>query len=148
MKNGTLFLEFETIPYPETLLRQCNNSILQEELDSDRQSLEAEHTKLLNGLNFEEKKIYDAIIDSVIGNKDGFFFVCGHGGIGKTYLWKTLTFRLRSERKIVITVVLSGIATLLSLGGRTAHLRSQIPINVIDSLTCRFKQGSQAAKLL
>ena len=148
MKNGRLLLEFETIPYQETLLRQCNNSILQEELDNDRQSLEAEHTKLLNGLNFEQKKIYDAVIDSVIGNKDGFFFVCGHGGIGKTYLWKTLICRLRSERKIVITVALSGIATLLFPGGRTAHSRFQIPINVIDSSTCRFKQGSQAAELL
>ena len=67
--------ESETIPYPNTLLlRQSNNRVLQEELDYDRSSLVAEHVKLLNGLNIDQRNIYDEVIDSVLENKGGLFF--------------------------------------------------------------------------
>uniref|UniRef100_A0A2N9EFG3 ATP-dependent DNA helicase n=1 Tax=Fagus sylvatica TaxID=28930 RepID=A0A2N9EFG3_FAGSY len=88
------------------------------------------------------------LLESVTENKGGVFFVYGHGGTGKTYLWKTMISRLRSEGKIVIAVASSGIAALLLPGGRTAHSRFQIPINVTDSSTCGFKQGSQIAELM
>jgi hypothetical protein len=137
------------MPYPDTLLlSQSNNRLLQEELDYDRIFLAKEHIKLFSGLNYEQRKIYDAIIGSVTENKGGVFFVYGHGGTGKTYLWRTLICRLRSEGKIVIAVASSGIAALLLPGGRTAHSRFQIPINITDSSTCGFKQGSQLAKLI
>ena len=103
--------EFGTIPYPNTLLlRQCNNRILQEELDYDRDSLAVEHIELFNGLNSDQRNIYDAVIDSFLSNKGDFLFVYGHGGTGKTYIWKTIICRLRSEGKIVIAVASSGIA--------------------------------------
>jgi len=137
------------MPYPNTLLlSQSNNRLLQEELDYDRILLAYEHMKLLSDLNYEQRKIYDAVIGSVTENKGGVYFVYGHGGTGKTYLWRTLICRLRSEGKIVIVVASSGIAALLLPGGRTAHSRFQIPINVTDSSTCAFKQGSHLAKLL
>ena len=79
--------EFETMPYPNTLLlRQCNNRILQEELDYDRDSLAVEHIELFNGLNFDQRNIYDAVVDYVLRNKYDFLFVNGHGGTRKTYL--------------------------------------------------------------
>ena len=71
-------------------LRQCNNRILQEELDYDRDSLAVEHIELFNDLNFDQRNIYDAIIDSVLRNKGNFLFVYGHRGTRKTYLWKTI----------------------------------------------------------
>uniref|UniRef100_A0A2N9HBP6 ATP-dependent DNA helicase n=1 Tax=Fagus sylvatica TaxID=28930 RepID=A0A2N9HBP6_FAGSY len=149
IRNGRSLREFESIPYPDTLLlRQSNNRMLQEELDYDRDSLAEEHTRLLNGLNYDQMIIYDAVLESVTENKGGVFFVYGHGGTGKTYLWKTMISRLRSEGKIVIAVASSGIAALLLPGGRTAHSRFQIPINVTDSSTCGFKQGSQIAELM
>ncbi|XP_075658963.1 uncharacterized protein LOC142628812 [Castanea sativa] len=149
IRNGRSLREFETIPYPNTmLLRQCNNRILQEELDYDRDSLAVEHIELFNGLNIYQRNIYDVVIDSVLRNKGDFLFVYGHGGSGKTYLWKTIICRLRSEGKIVIAVASFGIATLLLPGGRTAHSRFQIPIIVTDSSTCGIKQGSQIAELM
>ena len=61
--------EFETIPYPSTLLlRQSNNRVLHEELDYDRNSLAVEHIKLLTGLNIDQRNIYDEVIDSVPEN--------------------------------------------------------------------------------
>ena len=103
--------EFGTIPYPNTLLlRQCNNRILQEELDYDRDSLAVEHIELFNGLNSYQRNIYDVVIDFDLRNKGDFLFVYGHGGTGKTYIWKTIICRLHSEGKIVIAVASSGIA--------------------------------------
>ncbi|KAL4626567.1 hypothetical protein ACB092_05G106000 [Castanea dentata] len=139
IKSGRSLHEFETIPYPNTLLlRQSNNRVLQEELDYDRNSLAAEHIKLLAGLNIDQRNIYDEVINSVSENK----------GTGKTYLWKTIICRLRSEGKIVIAIASSGIAALLLPGGRTTHSRFQIPINVTDSSSCGIKQGSQIAELM
>ena len=70
--------EFETIPYPNTLLlRQSNNIVLQEELDYDRNFLAVEHIKLLIGLNIDQRNIYDEVINSVSENKGGFFLFMG-----------------------------------------------------------------------
>ncbi|WOL11194.1 hypothetical protein Cni_G19956 [Canna indica] len=80
--------------------------------------------------------------------KGGFFFVYGYGGTGKTFIWKTLASALRSERKIVLTVASSGIASLLLLGGRTSHSRFAIPLNLDEDSTCNIKQGSSLADLL
>jgi type II secretory pathway predicted ATPase ExeA len=91
-----------------------------------------EHIKLLNGLNYEQRKIYNAVIGSVIDNNDDVFFIYGHGGTEKTYLWRTLIYRLRSEGKIVIAVASFVIAALLLYGKRTASLRFQILINVMN----------------
>ena len=59
-------------------------------MDYDRDSLAEEHTRLLNGLNYDQMIIYDAVLGSVTENKGGVFFVYGHEGTGKTYLWKTM----------------------------------------------------------
>nr|AAK54292.1 putative helicase [Oryza sativa Japonica Group] len=66
----------------------------------------------------------------------------------KTYLWKAITTRLRSEGKIVLAVASSGVAALLLQGGRTAHSAFNIPINLTDEYTCFIKQGSHIADLL
>ena len=78
IKNGKSLHEFETIPYPNTLLlRQSNNIVLQEELDYDRNFLAVEHIKLLIGLNIDQRNIYDEVINSVSENKGGFFLFMG-----------------------------------------------------------------------
>ena len=75
-------------------------------------------------------------------------FVEGHGGTGKTFLWKAITTKLRSEGRIVLAVASCGIAALLLQGGRTAHSRFHIPLNITDETTCEIKQGSHLAELL
>lgn len=37
-----------------------------------------------------------------------FFIVDGYGGTGKTFLWNNLSYRFRSESRIVLNVVSSG----------------------------------------
>ncbi|OMO99938.1 DNA helicase PIF1, ATP-dependent [Corchorus olitorius] len=71
-----------------------------------------------------------------------------HQMLGKTYLWKTLIAGVRSVGKIVLAVASSGIASLLLPGGRTAHSRFKLPLNVDKWSTCEIKKGTQLAKLL
>ncbi|GKB39595.1 ATP-dependent DNA helicase PIF1-like protein [Tanacetum coccineum] len=60
----------------------------------------------------------------------------------------TIISRLRSERKIVLAVASSGIASLLLPGGRTAHSRFVIPLELVENSTCGIKQNTHLAELL
>jgi hypothetical protein len=75
-------------------------------------------------------------------------FVEGYGGTGKTYLWKAITTKIRSEGNIVLALASCEIAALLVDGGRTAHSRFHIPLNITDESTCEIKQGSDLADLI
>ena len=76
------------------------------------------------------------------------FFVYGHGGTAKTHLYKTILAGVRSQGKIALAIASSGIAALLLPGGRTAHSRFHIPININDESTCEIKQQTQVVELL
>ncbi|XP_044396285.1 ATP-dependent DNA helicase pif1 isoform X1 [Triticum aestivum] len=71
-----------------------------------------------------------------------------YGGTGKTFLWKAITTKLRSEGKIVIAVASSDIAALLLQGGRPAHSRFHIPLKITNESTCNIKQGTFLAELI
>ncbi|XP_058741690.1 uncharacterized protein LOC131614079 [Vicia villosa] len=81
-------------------------------------------------------------------NKEGVFFLHGYGGTSKTFMWRTLSSALRSERKICITVASSGIASLLLPGGRTAHSKFKIPGPTLDNSTCNIDKNTEHAQLL
>jgi ATP-dependent DNA helicase PIF1 len=78
----------------------------------------------------------------------GVFFLYGHGGTRKTYMWRTLASYIRSRKQIVLAVASSGIASLLLPGGRTAHSKFKIPIPTLESSTCNIDKGSDRAQLL
>ncbi|KAL0400295.1 UNVERIFIED_CONTAM: Replication protein A DNA-binding subunit C [Sesamum radiatum] len=139
--NNRSLREFSSIPYPNVaLLHEVRNALIAEELSYDRDALSNEHTQLYSGLNFQQKKVYDDVIRAVESNAGGLFFVYGSGGTGKTYLWKTIITRLRSQGKVVLAVASSGIASLLLPGGRTAHSKFKIPMIVDEDTTCRISQ--------
>ncbi|KAD2805097.1 hypothetical protein E3N88_38474 [Mikania micrantha] len=85
---------------------------------------------------------------AVTENKGGVFFVYGYGGTGKTFIWKTLSSALRSKGQIVLNVASSGIASLLLTGGRTAHSRFHIPLNLNEDSICSMKPNTDDADLL
>ncbi|KAE9622190.1 putative DNA helicase Pif1, P-loop containing nucleoside triphosphate hydrolase [Lupinus albus] len=74
------------------------------------------------------------------------FFLYGYGGTGKTHMWRTLTYALRSQKKIVLTVASSGIASLP--GGRTTHSKFKIHVPSLENSICNIHQGSELAGLL
>ncbi|KAL5137210.1 Replication protein A DNA-binding subunit B [Glycine soja] len=96
----------------------------------------------------EQKTIYHRIIQVVNNNEGGMFFLYEFGGIGKTFIWRTLASSLRAENQIVIIVASSGITSLLVPGGRIAHSRFKIPIPIFEDSTCNIHQGTELAELL
>ncbi|XP_074336932.1 uncharacterized protein LOC141674107 [Apium graveolens] len=78
----------------------------------------------------------------------GVFFVYGSGGCGKTFLWQTLCYRLRSEGKIVLPVASCGIVAVLLPGGRTAHSGFHIPLKLDQDSTAGIRHGTDIAELI
>ncbi|XP_038698800.1 uncharacterized protein LOC119996288 [Tripterygium wilfordii] len=147
-KNGACLSDYN-LPLPtNTLVQQLSNTMLREELTYDINELLLCANNMEQQLNIEQRNIYDAILNAVYAEKGGLFFLYGHGGTGKTFVYKAIISRLRSAGRIVLAVASSGIASLLLPGGRTAHSRFKIPINIHDHSTCHMKKGTQLADLL
>lgn len=64
---------------------------------------------------------------AVDGNKPSLFFVHGHGGTGKTFMWTTIIAKIKSQNHIVLAVASSRIASHLLPSGRTAHSKFKMP---------------------
>ncbi|CAN1820802.1 ATP-dependent DNA helicase pif1 [Linum perenne] len=77
-----------------------------------------------------------------------FFFLHGHGGTGKTYLYNCIISQIRSQAKIVLVVASAGIAATLLPDGVTAHSSFKIPLEVDNLSTCMVKKGTEIAELL
>lgn len=147
--NNKSLADFPSMPRPDmSLVTQVQNRLIYDELNYNRQALAAEHSQLLASLTDEQRRIYDKIMLSVEQERRGLFFLYGYGGTGKTYIWRTLSAALRSKGEIVLTVASSGIAALLIPGGRTAHSRFVIPIDINEESTCTITQGSPLAELI
>ncbi|PRQ28775.1 putative DNA helicase Pif1, helitron helicase-like domain-containing protein [Rosa chinensis] len=137
------------LPMPNVdKILNLNNRLLKEELDYDCIRLKHEHANLVSQLNAGQKIVYDEVIKAIKEKTCNTFFVHGHGGTGKTFLWHTIICKLRSEGKIVLAVASSGIASLLLPKGRTAHSRFKIPLTINNSSICLIKKGTHLAELV
>jgi DNA replication protein DnaC len=99
-------------------------------------------------LNPDQKAGFDKITSAVTTKSGDIFFLYGAGGTGKTFLYNTLCYHLRSQDKIVLCVASSGIAALLLQGGRTADSCFKIPIPCHESSVCSIPKTSQLAELI
>ncbi|XP_074291350.1 uncharacterized protein LOC141618141 [Silene latifolia] len=124
-----------TVP-SEIFMRESGNKLIAEELRYDKKYLAEELSKLLPCLTDEQRNICDLIMTAVSNGQEGLFFIYGHGGTGKTFLWETLCAAIRFRGEIVLPVALSGIGALLLPGGVTAHSRFGIPLNVDEDSIC------------
>ena len=79
--------------------------------------------------------------------KELFSFLMGGAGTGKTFLYNTIALKCCSLGHIVVTVASSGIASLLLVGGRTAHSTFSISLDVLENSLCGFSKQSLQAKL-
>jgi len=122
--------------------------LVEEELAYDRHSLTADVDNAEDRLNDDQRNAYETILNVVTNKKGKLFFVYGSGGTDKTFVWTTLLSRLRGQGKIVLAVASSGIASLLLLGGKTAHSRFKILIDLHDESTCNITQQMKVAELV
>nr|GEV92729.1 DNA helicase [Tanacetum cinerariifolium] len=120
MKAGVLFdleamlnsnsksLKYFGLPMPpQDMLKILQNKLLMEEKKYNPELLAKEKVVLIPKLNTEQKDIFDDIVNAVNNNIQKLIFVYGHGGTGKTFLWKAITCALRSAEKVVLAVASS-----------------------------------------
>ncbi|KAH0680026.1 hypothetical protein KY285_021034 [Solanum tuberosum] len=91
---------------------------------------------------------YNVITDRIFSNKSVAFFVDGPGGTGKTFLYRALLAIVRSMGNIALATATSGVAASILPGGRTAHSRFKIPIDLDDNTSCNISKESSLAGLI
>ncbi|GJV88660.1 DNA helicase [Tanacetum coccineum] len=91
-------------PPPEGLLAQLANRLLMGERNYNQNALMQKKNESVPKLNAQQKIIYDLIINVNARNRQKLIFVYGHGGTGKTFMWKTIIGTLHSEGKFVMAV--------------------------------------------
>ncbi|CAN6868549.1 unnamed protein product [Brassica oleracea] len=146
--NGFSLEQWENMPMPAPDIVGNDNVLILDELSYDREKLKAEHDRDIGKLTEEQMNIYREIVDAVVNEKGGVFFVYGFGGTGKTFLWRLMSAAIRYREKFCLNTASSGIASLMLQGGRTAHSRFGIPINPDEFSTCTLIPGSDQANLV
>ncbi|KAJ1689867.1 hypothetical protein LUZ63_014022 [Rhynchospora breviuscula] len=142
-------LQYVNLPTP-VLNRPTGfaNRLLTEQYSYNTADLRMRILDLLSGLNTEHKAVLDAVIQSVHSRQGQLFFVYGHGGTGKTFVWQAITAVLISQGRVVLTVASSGLSSLLLQGGVTAYSRFKIPLKLREGSTCDIKKNTNLAELL
>jgi len=149
IRNGHHLEDFPTFPKSNYIPSvHGGNRLVQEELAYDQHSLTIDADNVEHRLNDDQRTAYKTILNAVTNKEGKLFFVYGSGGTGKTFVWTTLLSCLRGQGKIVFAVASLGIASLLFLGGRTAHSRFKIPIDLHDESTCNITQQMKVAELV
>ncbi|XP_027082486.1 uncharacterized protein [Coffea arabica] len=99
-------------------------------------------------LNIGQRYAYDVILQEVFSFGNTSFFVDGPGGTGKTFLYRSILATLRSQGFVAIVVASSGVAASILPGGRTAHSRFKIPLDISASKVCHISKQSSVSKLI
>nr|GEU72546.1 DNA helicase [Tanacetum cinerariifolium] len=145
---GKSVTEFGLQAPPQHLLRDLENKLLIKEKHYKRDLLKEDAAESVPKLNRDQRKIFDLIISASMTNRQELLFAYGHGGTGKTFLWRTIISSLRSQGKTNLAVASLGIASLLLPAGRTTHSRFKPPLELIDKSLCYVKKKSQLGNLL
>jgi hypothetical protein len=103
---------------------------------------------LSESLNNEQRAAYNEILSAIDSNNSGFFFVDGPGGTRKTFLYRALLAKVRSQNKIAVATATSRVAASIMPGGRAAHSRFKIPLTIDSGGCCSFMKQSDTANLL
>ncbi|XP_022861643.1 uncharacterized protein LOC111382015 [Olea europaea var. sylvestris] len=87
-------------------------------------------------LNKQQQFAYDMIMERVESESSSAFFIDGLGGARETFLYKSLLAGVRSQNLIALVVASSGVSAFLLHGGRIAHSRFKIPLEIIGEISC------------
>ncbi|XP_075654860.1 uncharacterized protein LOC142625034 [Castanea sativa] len=107
-----------------------------------------EELTLIEKLNNDQRVAFEKIMIIIDRKENMIFFIDGPGGMGKTFLYRTILATLRKAGHIAIATATSGIAATLLPGGRTAHSRFKIPLTPDASSTCSISKQSDLAELI
>src|SRR6266498_2491801 len=148
IKSGSNIRDFNLPQKSGSSNHSYGNRLIEEEMHYDVDDLFNESETSVSKLNDEQLYAFNCIVNDVLSNSHAFFFISGYGGTGKTFLWNTIVAHLRAQKKIILTVASSGVASLLLPGGRTTHSRFKIPCDLDDGAICDIKRGSMLSELI
>ncbi|KAK9671842.1 hypothetical protein RND81_12G058200 [Saponaria officinalis] len=149
MRYGKSLKDIKDMPLPQFEdVNGLENKLIRDERMYGRKQLAYDSSQKMQQLNKDQQVVYDKVIEAVNNNSGQVIFLYGHRGTGKTFLYSTISAKIKAEGKIVLNVASSGIAALLLPGGRTAHSRFEIPIELFYNSTCNISQNTQLAELL
>lgn len=131
---GRTLTDFNIVP---EILSQLDLHTSSSELQYER-NIEVLHQDLVacSELSPNQRHAFDAITTSVYQATSCIFFVDGPAGTSKTFLYRAILADVRSHGHIAIAVATSGVAASLLPGGRTAHSRFKIPIDLDTKRSC------------
>ena len=86
--------------YLQETVRDGIPRILQEEMNFDHNSLREKVKQEYNQLNNEQKKVFDAVIQSVESSSGRIFALYASGGTGKTHTINLILAAVRSKKKL------------------------------------------------
>jgi len=148
-ENRRPLTEFKSMPRPNAAdMPTFTNKLIVDELNYNKDELAETHADMLLMLTDEQRCVHDRIMDSVGSNDDGFFFLYGYGGTGKTFLWKTLSVVVISKGLIVLNSTSSGIAAFLLRGEKTVHSTLTVPVEINEVLVLTMETDSPRADLV
>jgi ATP-dependent DNA helicase PIF1 len=148
-KNGKSLDDYECMPkLKNPIPGMFNNVLIENEYQYGYEEMKNLHDQHVSNLNPDQFFAYQSIYNAIDNGVGTMFFVDGYGGTGKTFLWKTLSYRLRFEGKIVVNVASSGIASILLPGGKTAHSQFGIPLVLTKESCCQIDKKSKKDELL
>ena len=93
---------------------------------------------LCDSLNTKQRSVYEEIMAAIYSKQGGLFFVDGPGGTGKTFLYRALLAKLRSQDKLAVATATSGVTAAIMPGGRMAHSHFKIPLTLQEGDCCSF----------
>jgi ATP-dependent DNA helicase PIF1 len=76
------------------------------------------------------------------------FFLDGPSGTGKSFLLDKILATVHAEGKIALAVASGGIAAVFVMGGRTAHSRFKLNLDLNSTSMCNITEQSSSAELL
>ncbi|KAL0367930.1 UNVERIFIED_CONTAM: hypothetical protein Scaly_1011900 [Sesamum calycinum] len=144
-----LYRIFERIHLSSVPMNLFDSDKFTKEYNHERK-IEVSEADLLSieKLNDDQRHAFNIITEKIYSSSSGTYFIDGPGGSGKTFLYRARLADVRSRGYIALAVATSGVAAALLPGGRTAHSRFKIPIDIDGKTKCKISKQTTLAKLL
>jgi len=103
-----------------------------------------------NKANEEQREIINAVVHAATAypKEENAFCLTSYAGCGKTFVQKTILYKLRSLGLSCLACSFSGIAASLLEGGRTIHNLFKLPIPLTETSVSSVKPNSKEAREL
>ncbi|GJU84819.1 ATP-dependent DNA helicase PIF1-like protein [Tanacetum coccineum] len=147
-RHGRSLAEFQDLSYPNPrLLTNLDNQLIREVLEFDVNKSRAEHAQLHSLLNPEQHMVYDKDYNREVTITPEDRACCG---ILRHVLLHLIIVRFNHTLRFFNNLTFDelGIASLLLPGGRTAHNKFVIPLELVENNTCSIKQNTHLAELM